>query len=120
MGSKRRILVWVLLLIAVVAMPALWYRLRYIRTAGIDDLSVARTQTVSVTFNPHAMNWTVSGRIQGTGAVMISHVYSNKVSGNFSATGGGDYYETNASLVFVPDAPANGKIRASFRFSDFP
>ena len=122
MLSKRKILHWVFVAFVVLAIPALWYRLRYVRKAVIDDLRTTRTQTVSVAFRPHAMAWKVSGQIQGTGSVMISHVYSNKVSGSFSAAGGGDYYETNVSLVFVPDGDgtANGKVTASFRFSGFP
>jgi len=54
------------------------------------------------------MHWNVSGNVQGSGIVMISYVLSNRVTGSFSTNGGGDYYDTNVSLVFVPDGQASG------------
>ena len=96
------------------------FYLRYIRTAVLTDLSIPQTQTVSVTYPPAHMYWKVSGDVQGTGTVMISHVLSNKVSGRFSTNGGGDYYDTNASVSFIPDGPARGKIKASLRFAQLP
>jgi hypothetical protein len=111
---------WLLLAGVAVAVSVLLFRFRYMRTAVIDDWSVSRTQTVSVSFLPHTMHWKVSGHVQGTGTVMISSGFSNVVTGSFSIKGGGDYYETNATVVFVPNGQASGKILASFRFGDFP
>jgi hypothetical protein len=86
----------------------------------MDDLGNSRTQTVAVAFRPDRMHWKVSGNVQGTGTVMISSVLSSRVSGNFSTNGGGDYYDTNVSLIFVPDGQASGWVKASFRFPVFP
>jgi hypothetical protein len=66
------------------------------------------------------MHWKVSGEVQGTGTVMISCVLSHKVSGSFSISGGGDYYDTNASVSFIPDGRARGKIKATLRFAELP
>ena len=120
MFSKRKMLIWLVLVGVVVTAPAMFYRLRYFRTAVIDDLRTSRTQTVSVAFLPHTMRWRVSGNVQGTGMVMIPYVLSTRVTGPFSTNGSGDYYDTNISLIFVPDGPASGKIKASFRFPAFP
>jgi hypothetical protein len=78
-------------------------------------LGFVETQTVSLAFSPHHINWNASGDMEGTG----SHVYSNRVSGKFSVSGGGDYYETNVSAAFVPEGKATGSIRASFRFNNW-
>ena len=120
MSSTRKMVIWLLFAGVMVATPALLYRLRYVRTAVIDDLGTSRTQTFSVAFRPDTMHWNVSGNVQGSGIVMISYVLSNRVTGSFSTNGGGDYYDTNVSLVFVPDGQASGKIKASFRFPAFP
>lgn len=120
MSSKRKILIWLVLAVVLFLTPALLYRHRYVRTAVIDDLGNSRTQTVSVAFHPDRMHWKVSENVQGTGTVMISYVLSNRVSGIFSTNGGGDYYDTNVSLIFVPDGQASGWIKASFRFPVFP
>jgi hypothetical protein len=64
------------------------------------------------------MRWTISGDVRGTGTVIVPHVFSNTVSGRFSANGAGDYYDTNVSLIFVPQPEASGTIRGSFRLKD--
>ena len=120
MSSKRKTLIWFVLAAMLVAAPILLFRFRYVRSVTIDDLKTSRTQTVSVAFLPDTMHWKVYGQVRGTGTVMISHVLSNKVMGVFSTNGGGDYYDTNVSLIFVPDGQASGKIKASFRFPSFP
>jgi hypothetical protein len=47
----------------------------------------------------------------------ISRRMPQKIIPKFSASGGGDYYNTNAFVAFIPDAKASGEIRASFRFN---
>ncbi len=110
MSSKRKVLIRLLLAVIAVATAALLYRFRYIRTAVINDLGTSRTQTVSVAFLQDKMRWKVSGDTQGSGIVMISYLLSNRIMGTFTTNDGGDYYDTNDSLVFVPDGQASGKI----------
>ena len=120
MHTKLKTLTWILVPLILLASPFVLYRVRYVRTAVITDLSTAHTQTVSIAFLPDKMDWKVSGQVQGAGIILISHVFSNRVTGHFSARSGGDYYSTNVSLIFLPEGGATGKVRASFDFSSFP
>lgn len=89
------------------------------RSIAFTDLSKAQTQTVSVAFLPNSMRWAVSGDVQGTGTLVVSYKYSNQLSGTFSVKGGGDYYDTNVTMIFIPEGQAKGKIKGSFRLSRF-
>jgi hypothetical protein len=109
----------ILLGLAIVVAVMVMFRFRYSRTIVIRDLSTTSTQTVSVAFRPHDMRWKISGDVGGTGTVIVPYIYSNTVSGKFSANGAGDYYDTNVSLIFVPNAQAAGIIRGSFFFKDY-
>ena len=118
--TRKRILFKVCLpVLAAVGLALVLFRVRYCRTVTLRDLSVGETQTVSVAFLPHHVDWKISGDVEGSGVVVVSYVYSNRVSGRFSASGGGDYYETNASVAFIPEGEATGRIRASFRFNNW-
>lgn len=103
-----------------VAVPILLFRQRYVRTVTFTDLSISQTQTVSIAFLPTKLHWKGCGNMQGSGSINISDVWSNNVTGSFSISRSGDYYETNATVVFVPDGKASGKIRVSLRFAELP
>jgi hypothetical protein len=90
---------------------------RYVRMVSLADLSIP--QTVAIGFQPVHMHWRVSGNVDGSGTLMI-HSFSNRVSGAFSVKGGGDYYDSTASLKFVPDVKSKGKIRAWMLFTTIP
>jgi hypothetical protein len=120
MTTRKRIFAGILLAASVlVAVPVLLLRARYCRTVVVRDLSVASTQAVSVAFLPSNMRWTVSGHVEGTGTLFIPYVLSNSVSGSFSTNGAGDYYETNLTVIYIPQGAARGRIRASFFLNDF-
>ena len=119
MSRKRMLLGVCLSVVAAIGLAVMLFRARYSRTVTLRDLTNGETQTVSVAFNPHHMDWKVSGDVEGSGFVVLSYVYSNRVSGKFSVGGGGDYYETNVSAAFIPEGKATGKIRASFRFNNW-
>src|SRR5262245_29553673 len=117
MMTRCRVLFGVCLpVLASVGLLWILFEGRHRRSVTLRDLTPGETQTVSVAFPPHHANWKISGRVEGTGIVMVAHFYSNRVSGTFSAGGGGDYYETNASVAFIPEGEVTGRIRASFRF----
>ena len=118
--SRKRVLFGVCLpVLAAVGLAWVLFLARTSRSVTFSDLTKAQTQTVSVAFLPHKVKWKVSGKVDGTGVVMLAHVYSNRVTGKFSVNGGGDYYDTNASVVFIPEGKATGKIRASFQFNNW-
>ena len=118
--SRKRILLGVCLpILATLGLAVMLFHARYSRTVTLRHLSNGETQIVSVAFNPYHVDWKVSGDVKGSGFVVLSYVYSNRVSGRFSASGGGDYYESNASAAFIPEGKATGKIRASFRFNNW-
>ena len=119
MTRKRTILTIRIGLAMVVAVPAALFRFKYYRTIVIHDLSMTSTQTVSIAFHPHHMRWKISGDVRGTDTVVMPYVFSNTVSGKFSANGAGDYFDTNVSLIFVPQAEAGGNVRGSFLFKDY-
>jgi hypothetical protein len=120
MLTRKRIFVVVIIAVAaLVALPVLLFRARYCRTVVVRDLSVASTQTVSVAFLPSHVRWTVSGHVEGTGMLYIPYVFSNSVSGSFSTNGAGDYYNTNLTVIYIPQGAAHGKVRASFSLNDF-
>lgn len=104
----------------VVCTPVLLYSHKHFRIAAINDCSVAQTQVVALASAPARVHWRISGRIEGTGKAIIPYAFSNLVSGSFSMEGTGDYYQTNAWLIFIPEGPAKGWLRASFRFDDIP
>ena len=115
MTTKRKVLTMLLLCIAaLIIVPVTLFRMRYCRTVVVRDLSMASTQTVSVAFHPHNVRWKISGHVQGTGIVFVPYVFSNSVSGSFSTNGAGDYYDTNVSVIFIPQGQATGKVRGSF------
>src|SRR5689334_20999156 len=101
-----------------IAGPVVLFRLRYCPTVVIRDLSMRSTQTVSVACHPSNMRWKISGQVQGTGTVFVPDVFSNSVTGKFSTNGAGDYYDTNVSVIFIPQGRASGKVRASFFIND--
>src|ERR1051325_10074681 len=92
MSRKRMLLGVCLSVVAAIGLAVMLFRARYSRTVTLRDLTNGETQTVSVAFNPHHMDWKVSGDVEGSGFVVLSYVYSNRVSGKFSVGGGGDYY----------------------------
>ncbi len=102
-----------------VAVPFTLFKLRYCRTVVLPDLTATQSKTVSLAFRPYHMRWSVSGYVQGTGTVMISHVLSNRVRGSFSINSYGDYYDTNVTVLFIPDGKASGRLRASFFLNNF-
>lgn len=119
MSAKRKLLIVLCIgLGASVTFALLGVWAKYNRSVVIRDLSVASTSTVSVGFQPHAIAWKMSGRVQGTGTVYVPWLFSNTVTGSFSTNGGGDYYLTNLSVTFTPEGEASGKIRISFFFND--
>jgi hypothetical protein len=120
MSCKRMLLGVSLPILAAIGLAVVLFLARYSRTVTLRDLGNGETQTVSLAFNPHHMDWKVSGEVVGSGFVVLSYVYSNRVSGRFSASGGGDYYESKVSAAFIPEGKegkVTGKIRASFRFN---
>lgn len=117
--GKRILFTIFLSFLAVMVLAEVVFRVRNCRTATLRDLSSGETQTVSVTFFPHRVKWRITGKVNGTGVVVVPHMVSTQVSGNFSLKGGGDYYDTNASVAFIPAGTATGKIRSSFRFNVF-
>jgi hypothetical protein len=117
-SSAFRIALSLSLILAVIGLSVLLFRARYHRTITVTNLTDGETQTVAVALLPHRMDWRASGEVEGSGFLVLSSVYSNRVSGRFSVSGGGDYYETNASAAFIPDGQASGKIRTSFRFNN--
>jgi len=119
--TKRRKLLAALLLsfAALIIVPVTLFRLRYCRTVIIRDLSVTHTQTVAVAFRPSNIRWKISGHVRGTGTVFVPYILSNSVSGSFSTNGAGDYYDTNVSVIFMPQGQASGRLRGSFFFNDF-
>jgi hypothetical protein len=120
MTTRKRIHFVVFLVIAaLVVVPVLLFRARYCRTVVVRDLSVSSTQTVSVAFLPSHVRWTVSGHVEGAGTLFIPYVFSTNVSGNFSTNGAGDYYDTNLTVIYIPQGAVRGKIRASFFLDDF-
>jgi hypothetical protein len=106
------------LIVALIGLSVLLFRARYYRGITLTNLTNGETQTVSVAVLPSRMDWKASGNVEGSGFLVISSAYSNRVSGSFSVAGGGDYYETNASVAFIPEGKASGKIRTSFRFNN--
>jgi hypothetical protein len=108
-----------LVILALVVLGCVLFQSRYCRSVTLRELATGQTQTVSVAFMPYHADWKVSGEVHGSGTLMLSYVYSNQVSGKFSASGGGDYYDTNASAAFIPHGAARGEIRASFRFANW-
>jgi hypothetical protein len=120
MTTKRKLLTTLLLCIAaLIIVPLTILRVRYCRTVVIRDLSMPQTQIVSVAFHPSNMRWKLSGHVRGTGTVVVSYVFSNNVIGNFSTNGAGDYYDTNVSVIFIPQGQASGKIQGSFFLNHF-
>jgi hypothetical protein len=120
MTTERKLLITLgLCIAALILVPMTLFRLRYCRTVVIRDLSVAHTQTVSVAFHPSNMRWKISGHVQGKGTIYVPCVFSNTVTGSFSTNGAGDYYDTNVSVIFMPQGQALGKVRGSFLINDF-
>jgi hypothetical protein len=119
MNSKRILLGVFVLIIGAVALAVVLFQARYCRSVTLRDLRQGGTQTVSISFSPYHVNWKISGNVQGTGVVVVESCYSNQVSGKFSASGRGDYYDTNASVVFIPQGEVTGEVRASFRFDNW-
>ena len=118
MPSTREMLVWLglaALVAALLVVPLMKLRARFVRTAVITDLSAPSTQTVSVAFTPVSMRWTVFGHVQGTGTVMVPHVFSNQVTASFAVRSQGDYFQPDVALIFVPEGQAKGKITGTFR-----
>ena len=120
MSSMRALFRKLLPIIAVFGLAWALFQARYCRSVTLRNLASGETQTVSVAFMPCHAVWTVSGDVDGNGVVVLSYLYSNRVSGKFSVHGRGDYYDSNASVRFIPDGKATGKIRASFRFDCWP
>lgn len=120
MSRKRAMFGKFLPIIAVFGLAWVLFQARYCRSVTLRNLAGGETQTVSVAFMPCHADWKVSGDVDGSGIVVLSYLYSNHVSGRFSAKGSGDYYDTNASVTFIPDGKASGKVRASFRFDCWP
>ena len=90
------------------------------RIVVFSNLAADQTQTVASTIIPTTLEWKMEGEIQGTGSVTIGNYFLNKVTGRFSTNGAGDWYATNATVVFSPDQPAKGKIQVYLRFVGVP
>ena len=90
------------------------------RIVVFSNLTVDQTQTVSSVTIPTALEWKMEGEIQGTGSVTIGNYFLNHVTGRFSSNGTGDWYATNATVMFSPEQPAKGKIQVYLRFVGVP
>ena len=111
--------IWIGIAALLIICSMLLLRSRYQRVVVLEDLGTAQTQAVRVSFQPVSMEWRVTGNIAGTGAVAIPFVFSNTVSGPVSAKGSCDYYERDASVLFIPHGRANGLIRVTFKFGQW-
>lgn len=119
MNKKLFVLRVCLPVAAVLGIAIFLFQARHFHSITLRNLTQGETQTASISFLPHHLNWRVAGEVKGTGVVVVSYIYSNSVSGKFSANGRGDYYDTNVSVAFIPHGEAQGSIRASFWFNDW-
>ena len=110
-----------LALFATLAVLLILHRPSTTRIVVFSNLTVAQTQTVSFATIPASLEWKVEGEVQGTGTVAIlDSVLHYTTTGRFSTNGTGDYYTTNATVVFTPHQPAIGKIQVHLRFLGIP
>jgi hypothetical protein len=116
-GIMRKTLEFGALFLILILVAGVFYNRDHVRRAAITDLSRPRLAEVSVGFAPNEVQWKMSGHIEGAGSVIIPFLFSNMLSGDFSAQGRGPYTRSNAWLVVVPEGEAHGRVEAVFSFA---